>query len=133
MEGGQAIGHTYGGAWSTVGAYAKASLPLYQASSSLSSPHHSQHLFGFTSPLKEAGHEEPGASLGKESPKYAEVMKVERESPQNPTFHPSGLDDGLGQSGHLQLYNGSFYQASGASGLEGHSASLKHKLTLSPC
>ncbi|XP_072422658.1 GATA-binding factor 2-like [Chiloscyllium punctatum] len=133
MEGGQAIGHTYGGAWSTVGAYAKASLPLYQASSSLSSPHHSQHLFGFTSTLKEAGSEEPGASLGKESPKYAEVMKVERESPLNSALLPMGLDDSMGQSGHLQLYNGNIYQASGASGLECHSTSLKHKLTLSPC
>ncbi|XP_038637871.1 GATA-binding factor 2-like isoform X2 [Scyliorhinus canicula] len=127
MESGQAIGHPYNGAWSTMGAYAKASLPLYQASPGLASP---QHLYGFASPLKEAS---PEHGLEKESPKYPEAMKMERDSPLGTGFLSLGQDDQLGLSGHHQAYNGSFYQSAGTPILEGHPNSHKHKLSLSPC
>ncbi|XP_072344083.1 GATA-binding factor 2-like isoform X2 [Scyliorhinus torazame] len=127
MDSGQAIGHPYNGAWSTVGAYAKASLPLYQASPGLASP---QHLYGFASPLKEAS---PEPDLEKESPKYPEAMKMERDSPLGSGFLSLGQDDQLGLSGHHQAYNGSFYQSVGTPILEGLPNPHKHKLSLSPC
>ncbi|XP_041035532.1 GATA-binding factor 2-like [Carcharodon carcharias] len=129
MESGQAIGHPYNGAWSTVGAYTKASLPLYQAAPGLASPHHGQHLYGFAPPLKETS-PEPGQEKG--SPKYSEAMKMERGSPLSSGFLTLSQDDQLGLAGHPQAYNGSFYQ-SAASIIEGHSSQHKHKLSLSPC
>ncbi|XP_067880440.1 GATA-binding factor 2-like [Heterodontus francisci] len=130
METGQAIGHPYNGAWSTVGAYAKASLPLYQASSGLPSPHHSQHLYGFR-PLKEAS-PEPALGLEKESPKYCEVMKMERASPLSSSLLLLGQEEQLDLSSHPPAYHGSLYQSAGGPIIDGHSTELKHNLPLMP-
>ncbi|XP_067832296.1 GATA-binding factor 2-like isoform X2 [Heptranchias perlo] len=149
MESGQAIGHPYNTAWSTVGAYSKVSLhpgnhgtlPLYQTSSGLSAPHHSQHLYGFAAtPLKEVS-PEPAPALGgrdeKESPKYGEIMKMERASPVNSSLLSLGPEVQLGLTNHPyantpQAYNGSFYQSTGGYLSEGYSPQHKYKMPLSP-
>uniref|UniRef100_UPI00398EA5AC GATA-binding factor 2-like n=1 Tax=Pristiophorus japonicus TaxID=55135 RepID=UPI00398EA5AC len=145
MESGQAVGHPYNGAWSTVGAYGKASLPLYQtssASSGLAAPHHSQNLYGFTAggaaPVKEASPDAGAADREpKGSPKYCEALKMERTSPLNPGLLTLGGEVQLAVPGHPYAnpppaYNGGYYPSAGGYLGEGYCPQSKHKLPLSP-
>ncbi|XP_051865054.1 GATA-binding factor 2-like [Pristis pectinata] len=141
MESGQAMGHPYSGAWQAMGVYSKAPLPLYQTPSALSSPHPSQHLYGFpVTQLKEDPPAELSPALagrdGKESPRQQDGLKVERASPLNPSLMPLGQEPQLGLANSpftsaSSLYNGALFHSPGGYHPEGCLPQQKHKIPLS--